>query len=461
MTHLGGPFNAGPPMTDRPTNPSSGPPPHPLAARLPFFYGWIVVGVAFLTMGIGVNTRTAFSLLFPPILDEFGWERGATAAAFTVGFVASAAFTPFIGVLMDRIGPRYTMPMGGVLIAAGLALSTLATAPWHFYMTLGVLVVGGSIFLAYIGHSMFLANWFARRRGLAVGIAFSGVGVGAIVLFPWLQVIIDELGWREACWVLAFLLLAIVLPLNLLLQRQRPADLGLEPDGDGRGGTGVRLPPVDNVVDRAWAETDWTLASAARTARFWWLSLAFGTGLYAWYAVQVHQTKYLIEIGFDPLAAAYALGFVGFAGVAGQIGLGYLSDRIGREWVWTISLAGYVLCYLLLLAMKAQPSPLLMYLMVGAQGVLGYGLASIYGTAPADIFQGPRLATILGSISLAANLGAGIGPWATGVIHDRTGAYDAAWWLAIALALVSILAIWCAGPRKVRLVSGQAARRAR
>lgn len=441
-------------MPDR----SPDPPPSPLASRLPFFYGWVVVAVAFLTMGIGVNTRTAFSLLFPPILDEFGWQRGDTAAAFTVGFVASAAFTPFIGILMDRIGPRFTMPIGGVLIASGLVLSTFAIAPWHFYVTLGVLVVGGSIFLAYIGHSMFLANWFTRRRGLAVGIAFSGVGVGAIVLFPWLQVIIDEAGWREACWVMALLLLAIVLPLNLMLQRQRPADLGLEPDGDGRVLDGKRRPAVDNVVDRAWAETDWTLASAARTTRFWWLSLAFGTGLYAWYAVQVHQTKYLIEVGFDPEAAAVALGLVGFSGVAGQIGLGYLSDRIGREWVWTISLTGYVLCYLLLLTMKSHPSPLVMYLMVAAQGVLGYGLASIYGAAPADLFQGPRLATILGSISLAANLGAGTGPWITGMIHDRTGSYDAAWWLAIALAFVSILAIWRAGPRKVRLVAGRAAR---
>ena len=428
--------------------------------RLPFYYGWIVVGVAFLTMGIGVNTRTAFSLLFPPILDEFGWARGATAGAFTVGFVASAAFTPFIGVLMDRIGPRRTMPLGGVLIAAGLILSTWATVPWHFYVTLGVLVVGGSIFLAYIGHSMFLANWFVRRRGLAVGIAFSGVGVGAIVLFPLLQDVISVSGWRRACWVMALLLLAIVLPLNLLLQRQRPSDLGLEPDGDSAHHRAAGRRMVDNVVDRKWAETDWTLGSAARTARFWWLSVAFGTGLYVWYAVQVHQTKYLIEIGFDPVAAAQALGLVGFFGAAGQIGLGYLSDRVGREWVWTISLTGYVLCYLLLLVMKDTPSPLLMYLMVAAQGMLGYGLASIYGTAPADIFQGPRLATILGSISLAANLGAGIGPWATGAIYDRTASYDLAWWLAIGLALASILAIWCAGPRKVRLAAGVAARRA-
>src|SRR6476620_5361749 len=74
--------------------------------RLPFFYGWLIVAVVFVSMGIGVNVRTAFSLLFPPILDEFGWERGVTAGAFSFGFVVSAVFSPLMGRLMDRRGPR-------------------------------------------------------------------------------------------------------------------------------------------------------------------------------------------------------------------------------------------------------------------------------------------------------------------------------------------------------------------
>ena len=81
-------------------------------ARLPFFYGWVVVAVAFVTMAVGVNTRTAFSLLFPPILAEFGWDRGQTAAAFSVGFVAAICYAPLIGMLMDRFGPRLVIPFG-------------------------------------------------------------------------------------------------------------------------------------------------------------------------------------------------------------------------------------------------------------------------------------------------------------------------------------------------------------
>ena len=104
--------------------------------RLPFFYGWVVVGVAFVTMAVGVNARTAFSLLFPPILAEFGWERGVTAGAFSFGFLVSAVLSPSLGRLMDRRGTRVVMEMGVGLVAAGLLLAPLIRYPWHLYVTL-------------------------------------------------------------------------------------------------------------------------------------------------------------------------------------------------------------------------------------------------------------------------------------------------------------------------------------
>jgi len=135
-------------------------------------------------MVVGVNTRTAFSLLFPPILAEFGWDRGRTAASFSIGFIAAIAYAPAIGMVMDRFGPRLMIPFGAVLVSVGMILATFVTQPWHLDLSMGVLVGGGTIFLSYMGHSLFLPYWFARRRGLALGIAFSGVGVGSIVLFP-------------------------------------------------------------------------------------------------------------------------------------------------------------------------------------------------------------------------------------------------------------------------------------
>src|ERR1700687_5862555 len=124
--------------------------------RLPFFYGWVLVAIAFVTMAVGVNARTAFSLLFPPILDEFGWDRGVTAGIFSFGFLISALITPFVGRLIDQPGPALT-------------------------------------------------------------VASSGVGVGSVTLLPWLQSAIESGGWRAACWTLGLLVFVLLAPLNLLL----------------------------------------------------------------------------------------------------------------------------------------------------------------------------------------------------------------------------------------------------
>ncbi len=116
-------------------------------------------------------------------------------------------------------------------MAAGLLLAPLTSEPWHLYLTIGLLVGAGSVCLGYSGQSLFLPNWFVRKRGLAVGIAFAGVGIGSITLLPWMQVLIEQAGWRTACWTLGLLILGLLVPINLLL-RKRPQDLGLQPDGD-------------------------------------------------------------------------------------------------------------------------------------------------------------------------------------------------------------------------------------
>jgi MFS family permease len=422
--------------------------------QLPFFYGWVIVAVAFVTMGVGVNARTAFSLLFPPILDEFGWERGMTAGAFSFGFLVSAILSPCVGRLMDRHGPRVVIEMGVGLMAAGLMLAPLMRQPWHLYTTLGVLVSSGANCLGYTAQSLFLPNWFVRQRGLAMSVAFSGVGVGAILVLPWLQALIGRAGWRAACWAMGILVLALLAPLNLLL-KQRPEDLGLAPDGEHSLHSSTARDPTANVVDATWVAVDWTLGRAMHTARFWWIAVGYFCGLFAWYAVQVHQTKYMIEIGFSATQAAWALSCVSLAGVPGQIALGYVSDRIGREWVWTVGSLGFALCYLALLGLRHEPTPTLLALMIASQGMLGYGLTSVIGAIPAEIFQGVHYGTIFGTLMLAAIVGGAAGPWVTGALHDVTGSYTLAFWIAIGCSALSAGAIWRAGPRQVRAVAGR------
>jgi sugar phosphate permease len=257
-----------------------------------------------------------------------------------------------------------------------------------------------------------------------MSLAFSGVGVGSIVLLPWLQAMIARTGWRTACWALGLLVLGVLVPLNLALHR-KPEDLGLLPDGDVTP-HGPTAAGRTNVVDAAWAAVEWTLARAIRTSRFWWIAIGYFFALFAWYAVQVHQTKYLIEVGFSPAHAGWAPGLVSLVAVPGQIALGHLSDRVGREWVWTVGNLGFVLCLLALLALRHAPTAPLLYVMVIAQGFLGYGLTSVLGAIPAEIFEGRHYGAVFGTLMLAAISGGAAGPWVTGILYDLTASYTPA-----------------------------------
>jgi len=392
-------------------------------------------------------------LFFPPILSEFHWERGVTAGAFSFGFVVSGAVSPLIGRLMDRSGPRAVMELGVALMGGGLLLAPLTTAPWHLYITIGVMVGAGSVCLGYSGQSLFLPNWFIRRRGLAMGIAFAGVGIGSVTLLPWVQHLIEQTGWRTACTAMGLMVLIVLAPVNLLL-RKRPEEMGLLPDGDAAP-QAASARPVSNILDSVWAGTDWTLQRALRTARFWWIALGYFCALYIWYAVQVHQTKYLLDIGFSPNVSVWALGVVSLLGIPGQIALGHLSDRIGREAIWAISSAGFAICFAALIALKYEPGLGLVYLMVFAQGALGYGLTSIMGAVVLEIFQGPHYGSIFGCIMLVALAGGAAGPWVTGTLYDLTGDYTLAFAIAIVVSLLSAFAIWRAAPGKVRAVAGR------
>lgn len=174
--------------------------------------------------------------------------------------------------------------------------------------------------------------------------------------------------------------------------------------------------------------------------------------------MQVHQTQYLIDIGYSSQVGVWALGIVSLLGIPGQIVLGHASDRIGREAIWAISCLGFALCFAALIALQYQHSLLLVYLMVFAQGALGYGLTSVMGAIVLEIFQGKHYGAIFGSIMFSAMMGGAAGPWVTGLLHDFTGTYDLAFSVCIAISALSALSIWRASPGKVRAVAGRSGR---
>ena len=253
--------------------------------------------------------------------------------------------------------------------------------------------------------------------------------------------------------IIVFVVLA---PINLLL-RKRPEDIGLLPDGDAAP-TATSAKPVSNVVDPVWANTEWTLELALRTARFWWICIGYFCGLYIWYAVQVHQTKFLLDIGFSSSVGVWALGVVSLLGIPGQIYLGHLSDRIGREWVWAISCFGFMICFAALIALKYRAEPL-----AGLSDGVDPGRARLRP----HLGDGAGGARDLSGQALRQHLwhhhAGGTGGRRRRAVGHRRCCYDfaadytVAFAVGIAVSVLSAIAIWQASPGKVRAVAGKMA----
>lgn len=197
-----------------------------------FFYGWTIIGISFLTLAIAFGIWYSFSVFFLAIIEDFGWSRAATSCIFSIFIVCHALMGVVTGYMQDRFGPRWVIPIGSVLLAGALILTSMAQELWHFYLVYGVLASIGVSLIGFTSHSAYIPNWFERKRGLAVGIAMAGFGFGMLVLVPLFEKIISLFGWRIAyVWAAAGVII-IVAPLNLIFARKSPAVLHLVPDGD-------------------------------------------------------------------------------------------------------------------------------------------------------------------------------------------------------------------------------------
>jgi MFS family permease len=309
------------------------------------FYGWIIVAVSFVTLFLVVGTRFSLGIFYLEILEEYGWTRAETAGAFSTMMAVHAIFSLAVGVLFDRLGPRKLFPLGGLAIAIGFAACSQIRAVWHLYVFLGGIAAVGVSTLAFVPHMALVPNWFVRRRGLATGIVYAGIGSGQLALAPLIQAMVSSIGWRTAFVVLAGAILLVVVPLTAIFQRRRPEEMGLYPDGvpPPEGPPPPRVPqhrPAHRAADKAM---EWTMFQAARTPQFWLLMLT-GTGLgMNLNTLMVHQMAFLTDVGYSKLLAAGLLGVIGGLRSVGGMSLGSLSDRVGREMAYSVgSIAAFV-----------------------------------------------------------------------------------------------------------------------
>ncbi len=413
------------------------------------YYGWVILAIGFVTIVAGYACRNTFSVFYPAIVDEFGWGRGNTALIFSINLFVYGAVAPFAGGLIDRFKPRHILAVGALITGVGVALCSLATEKWQFYLLYGVVA---SIGLSVAGWAPVVAiatNWFVRRRALSMGILGAGFGsslVSAIVA----QHLISAFGWRTAYVFIGVFAAVVICPLVILFIRGRPEDKGLHADGLTAEETQEHAADAEiDALRTEWTRREWTLGRATRTYQFWLLfAIAFVVlGLVEQIAI-THQVYFYRDAGYSAMTAASFYSIFGVCFVIGNL-CGSFSDRLGRErYFIPASLVAAGACVLLFgVTDTSQPwLPVAFAVVFGLS--LGSGPCVFYATV-ADLFHGKHYGRIVGMMVMGFAMGGTLSPWLAGYLFDTTGSYQSTFVLLIVGMLVTAALMWFVAPRKL------------
>jgi MFS family permease len=395
--------------------------------------GGLLLGGAFVTFAISAALMHSYAVFLVAFLEEFGWSRAETSLAFSVSAFVSGASAPFVGALVDRLGPRRLVLLGGGVLAVGLLGSAYVVALWQLVVLYGILMTLGANCLGLVVFVPILSRRFVSNRGMAISIVQSANGFARAVSAPLAQILISTIGWRHAYLAQAALMGVLVWPLAALFRRDEPPVPVTPPSPSPRGeGVGAGPPP----------RRDWTLAEAIATSHFWLLFTVYlCTGLGSFF-VSLHQLAFAVDAGFDKLYAASVLGLGALLSVGGTIVTGTLSDYIGREvsavLAYVVSIVG-VICALFI---TGPGDAWLLWIHACFFGLTWGARGPAITAKTADLFPGRNLGTILGVITVGTGIGSAVGAWGAGWIFDVSGSYRLAFLASIASYLVGCVAFW-------------------
>ncbi|MBI4637570.1 MAG: MFS transporter [Candidatus Rokubacteria bacterium] len=438
--------------------------------------------VVSVTLAVAYGLFFSFSIFFIPLVEEFRWSRALTAGAFSVSTMVQGLTAPVAGVLVDRVGPRRVILGGVVFLGAASILASTIAAPWQLYLYTGVVGALGVVGLGWVPMGVLLARTFSERRGRVVGVAFSGMGIGVFVMGPLAQWLIAAFGWRAASALLGAGALVVLLPLVWFGTRETPAgrrgmrarmesggggsrasvdsrDVGGDRELSerrgvcarmGSGGGGSRASVVSSggsLPLPAPSDPDPTLSEALGTRAFWALFCAYFLTPLAVFPVFTHQVAFAIDLGFPRLGVATIFGLVGLASSVGRAGFGVAADRFGGPLSATLSFGCTAGGALALLAVEAWPRTAWLVVFALLFG-LGFGARGPIITAMAtDLFGGRRFGVIYGVLNLANGIGAAIGPWFGGFVHDVSGSYRLAFLSSVLFSGLAAGCFWLARRR--------------
>ena len=394
-----------------------------LAARTPFFYGWVILLSAGSTQVVrNAAASLTIAVFMFPLSEELGWSRTLIAGAASFGGLAASAVSPAVGWLVDRYGARLVLAASVFILGLSTISLAWATVPIAFYAAYGV---GRVIFSSpvQIGSSVVVSRWFIRRRGRASGILFGSHSVG-LVLFPLIaSVIIGASGWRDAWIALGLLVWLIALLPTTLLLVQQPEDAGLRPDGDPEPPPAAAHNAPGGGASRPAEEPVWTLPEAIRTPALWIAAAAVGALFLVQAGVNTHLAAYLRDEGLSAALAGIGISLnAAFLGL-GSIGWGWIVERIPARYVMAAIGAVVALASALFVTADSTGEVL-------AYSVLfGFGVGGLLSVPPviyADYYGRRSLGVIRGITEPLTSFGQAIGAVLSGAVFDLTESYSLA-----------------------------------
>lgn len=414
-----------------------------MARQEPFL---AVVGVLALANALAWSARSTFALFYVALLNAFGWGRGEAAVGYALSWLLVLVFAPLGGRLGDRLGAHVVVPVGGVLLGAGLALTGSAQSLWQYYLYFGVLGAAGISFIMTPVLALASAR-FAHARGLAMGIVSAGASSSAIVFYPLNAWLIELLGWRPAMAVFGLLVVLGTAPVAWLGRSRPPA--GADDHAAGAApGTGDKPAPASSGASEP--PSGYTLRRSLRTVPLWAVFVMWLLGVVGYQIVVTHQVAHALDKGIDAATAAWAFGLAGVLTTAGNVAGGLASDRWGREGVFALGTL-LAMAGIGALAALGRGGGLWLLLVYAVLSGFGFGMRiSQLAVIPADLFHGRHFGAILGFVTGGGGIGGFIGPWLAGALYDGAGDYQAAFTVSALVVAASAVAAWIAAPRRAK-----------
>ncbi len=413
------------------------------------FYGWYIVGVAFLCyLGSSFALSSTLSVFLKPLTSEFGISRGVFSFVRSGEVMLSSVVAALVGPLIDNYGARWLIVAGALVAGAGYLLLSQTADFWSFMIIRWLPITFGDTLIGYMVVNVMISRWFVRQRGRAIAIANSGNGMAKAsipIVAVWLFALV---GWRNTWMVFGLLTLAMVVLPAFLLVRRSPEDMGLRPDGT----PAPRQPPNGDTANQetpreASIDVPWTRGEAIRTRTFWLLVVTYGTVTFGIIGLNLHIYPYITDIGYSPEIAATVMGILALTQMAGNLIWGVVGERFDLRNVAAFQFVLQAFGLGLALTPGGLPSVYLGFLFYG------FGLGGLL------VIRELLWASYFGRISLGRvrNLGimitrtfTTVGPPFFGFFHDYTGSYFLSFIVFIGgLMLAAVLVLLLNPPRNV------------